>query len=78
MKEGVPDPQGKVALFSGPRRDGDFLVECSGCGDASRVSLGGLIRKALPFKFTIPMKYHHTWMRCPSCGNFRWVRIRKI
>jgi len=73
------DPQGKVALFSGaPRRDGPFIVECSGCGSHTRIGLRGLALHALPMNFTIPLKYHHTWMRCPACGNLRWVRIRKF
>lgn len=73
------DPQGKEALFSGaPRKDGPFLVECSGCQTLTRVGLLSLARAALPVQLTIPLKYHHTWLRCPACEQRRWVRISRI
>lgn len=78
-KERPFDPQGKVALFSGTRRsDGPFLIECSGCGGVTRVDLIQLVRLAFPINFTIPLRYHHTWLRCPACDKRRWVRIKRF
>lgn len=71
------DPQGKAALFSRePRRDGPFFIECSGCGSHSRVGPLRLVGLALPLNFTNPLRYHHTWLRCPACRRRRWVRIK--
>lgn len=73
------DPQGKAALFSGtPRADGSFVVECSGCGGVTRMGLLALVRQAFPANFTLPLRYHHTWLRCPACGRYRWVRIKRF
>lgn len=73
------DPQGKAALFSKTRRtDGPFLVECSGCNQTTRIGLTHLLRLAFPINFTIPLRYHHTWLRCPACANRRWVRIKRF
>lgn len=73
------DPQGKTALFSdASRADGPFIVECSRCQAVTRVGIGRLARLAFPVNFTLPLKYHHTWMRCPACANRAWLRIRKF
>ncbi len=70
------DTEGKAALFSGrPRHEGPFRIECSGCGNHSQVSASGLLKLALPFNFTVPLKYHHTWLKCPACRHRRWVKI---
>lgn len=71
------DPLGKAALFSGQQRpEGPLTVECSGCGSHCRVTVGRVLRLAFPVTFTMPLRYHHTWMRCPACGKRNWVRIR--
>lgn len=75
---GERDPQGKVALFSGARRsDGPVAIDCSACGVETRVGIVHLARLATP-SFTIPLKYHHTWMLCPACSRRTWVRLRKV
>ena len=77
MSTKATDPQGKSALFSGePRLDGRFILECSGCGRASRVGARKILQLALPVNLTIPFRYHHTWMKCPACEERTWVRIR--
>jgi hypothetical protein len=69
---------GKAALFSGVSHEGGpFELTCSGCASRTRVSIGRLARLALPISFTIPIKHHHTWMRCPACGQRRWIRVRR-
>lgn len=73
------DPRGKAALFSKTSRsDGSFLIECSDCREVTRVGLLHLLRLALPVNITIPLRYHHTWLRCPACGQRRWVRIKRF
>lgn len=71
------DPMGRAALFSGkPREEGPFTIECAGCRAHSRIRLSRLIRIALPINFTNPLRYHHTWLKCPACDKRNWVRIR--
>jgi hypothetical protein len=71
------DPQGRAALFSGQKApQGAFRVECSSCSQHSRVGVAKLARLAFPVNLTNPFRYHHTWMRCPACGERSWVRIR--
>ncbi len=71
------DPDGKAALFSSaPRRAGRFKIQCSSCHDESHVGMSRMVKLAFPINFTLPFKYHHTWLRCPSCGQRTWVRIR--
>lgn len=73
------DPEGKVALFSGqPRGSGRFQIECSSCQSHTRSGARTLARLAFPVNFTVPFKYHHTWLKCPSCGQRTWVRIRSV
>lgn len=77
MNKRPPDPQGKVALFSGqPRSDGAFQLECGACGSHTRVGLPRLLQLALPVSFSVPFRYHHTWMKCPACERRAWIRIR--
>jgi hypothetical protein len=77
MTPKAPDPQGKAALFSGQARDdGPLVVECSGCTQTTRVGFARLARLAFPIAPTNPLRYYHTWMRCPSCNRRNWVKVR--
>ncbi len=71
------DAQGKAALFSGsePPR-GPVTIECSTCDASTQVGITELARNALPLNFTIPLRYYHTWMRCPACKNRTWVHLK--
>ncbi len=70
-------PPGKHALFSATeRRPYTCTVECSSCRDETRVNYLELAALAFPVHFHVPLlRYHHSWLRCPSCGNRTWVRL---
>jgi uncharacterized protein with PIN domain len=74
------DPMGKMALFSsqsGARSAmGSFIVDCSTCRRETPVSLGHLVRSALPFSLHLPLlRRYHSFMQCPACGRRTWVRV---
>ena len=77
MSEKQFDPQGKAALYSNAARpEGRFSLECSSCNANSKVGLAKLGLLQLPVSFTIPFRYHHTWMRCPACSQRTWMRVK--
>lgn len=58
------------------RRSRTCTIECSSCREETRVSFLELAALLFPVHFHVPlMRYHHSWMRCPSCGQRTWVRI---
>ena len=72
--EGSPT---RHALYSSTeRRPMTATIECSSCREETRVSYLELAALMFPVHFHVPLvKYHHSWMRCPSCGNRTWVRL---
>jgi hypothetical protein len=87
------DPMGKAALFApaaetgardaGParvadaRRPGTVLIECSACGQSTRVSYVGFATGCLPFSIwlpPLPALWYNRRMTCPACGQWTWVR----
>lgn len=79
LAEGVPDHEGKRALFSAadqPAATGGVTIECSSCGARSVVSARQAVRLALP-SFHLPLirRQHGSWMRCPACRRRTWVRL---
>lgn len=51
-------------------------VECSSCRDETRVSYLELAALLFPVHLhVLPLKYHNSWFRCPSCGERTWLRI---
>jgi hypothetical protein len=73
------DPElGKRALYSATeRRPLTCTVECSRCREETRVGYLELAALLFPVHFHLPpfLRYHHSWLRCPSCGHRTWVRI---
>lgn len=74
MTEPMPN---KHALYSKPQRTPrTCTVECSSCREETRVSYVELAALLFPIHFHVPfLRYHHSWMRCPSCGSRTWVRV---
>ncbi len=69
---------GKYALYSGAEERPPFscTVECSSCREETRVSYLEFAALLFPIHFHLPLlRYHHSWMRCPACGQRTWVRI---
>jgi hypothetical protein len=68
---------GKYALYSGAtRKPFTCTVECSECREETRVNYLELAALAFPVHVHLPfLKYHFSWLRCPSCGRRTWVRI---
>ena len=69
---------GKHALYSaGERRPLTCTVECSQCREETRVGYLELAALLFPVHFHLPpfLRYHHSWLRCPSCGRRAWVKI---
>jgi hypothetical protein len=68
---------GRHALYStGPRRPGTAVVECSGCGSRSRLTLMDLGLRLLAGSLWLPGRRFSRWMRCPACHDATWCRIR--
>jgi hypothetical protein len=72
------EERGKYALYSvAERRPLSCSVECSNCREETRVSYLELAALMFPIHFHVPppLKYHHSWFRCPACGERTWLRI---
>jgi hypothetical protein len=51
-------------------------VECSSCREETRVSYVELAALMFPIHVHVPfLRYHHSWFRCPACGDRTWMRI---
>jgi hypothetical protein len=74
------DAEGKRALFStepSVPAFGALSVECSRCRRTAVLSLLQALRAALPsLSLPILRGEHPTFLRCPSCHTWSWVRIR--
>jgi hypothetical protein len=71
------DPMGKAALFSDTRRPGTVMIECSGCGESTRLSYVDFALSTLPFSLwlpPIPQIRFNRRMTCPACSEWTWVR----
>lgn len=74
------DIQGKSALFSAETVNpslGTVAITCSGCHVATRTSYLRALRCALPSLHLVVLRRDYpSWMRCPACGERRWVHVR--
>lgn len=51
-------------------------LECSSCREETRVGYVELAALMFPFHVHLPLlRYHHSWFRCPACGERTWQRI---
>ena len=58
------------------RRPRTCTIECSSCREETRVNYLELAALLFPVHFHLPfVRYHQSWLRCPSCGKRTWVRI---
>ncbi len=71
------DPLGRGALYSASsgRRPGTAVVHCSSCGARTRVGVGELIRRHLPFWLWIPGRRFPVLLSCPACERRTWVAV---
>ena len=72
------DPLGKAALFTETRQPGTVVVECSSCGESTRVSYVDFALATLPFSVWLPPLPNLPFNRrltCPSCAQWTWVRV---
>lgn len=67
----------KYSLYSSAERKKlSCTVECSSCREETRVSYVELAALLFPIHFhVLPLRYHNSWFRCPSCGTRTWMRI---
>ena len=74
MKDQVPN---KHALYTKTeRRPHTCTIECSSCREETRVNYIELAALLFPLHFHLPfVRYHQSWLRCPSCGKRTWVRL---
>jgi uncharacterized protein with PIN domain len=68
---------GRYALYSASERKAfSCTVECSSCREETRVSYLELAALMFPVHFHLPLiRYHSSWLRCPSCGERTWVKL---
>ena len=68
---------GRYALYSASeKKPFSCTIECSSCREETRVSYVELAALMVPIHFHLPLiRYHSSWLRCPSCGERTWVRI---
>lgn len=80
---GAANRTGKGALFSAADRLpeaapalGAVTVACSSCGEATLLAPMVAARSLIP-SLHLPLikRGHPSWMRCPSCHRFTWVRL---
>lgn len=81
---GAANRKGKGALFSAadplPEASAPALgavsVRCSSCGETTMLAPMEAARTLLP-SLHLPLikRGHPSWMRCPSCHRFTWVRL---
>ena len=77
----VRDQDGKRALFSvaaPPQTSafGSVTIHCRSCGEQSVLSAWQGLRAALPsIHLPILRRDHPSYLRCPACGHFSWVRL---
>jgi hypothetical protein len=77
----IRDADGKRALFSVAESEpapafGSVTIECSSCHERSVLSPAQGIRAALPsLHLPILRRDHPSWLKCPACGRFSWVRV---
>ena len=74
---GVPDPQGKRALFSTEPAipaAGSVVVDCPLCQEKTVLSLRQAVRASFPsLHLPVLRKGAASWMRCPACGRRGWL-----
>lgn len=71
------DPLGKAALFSDVRKPGTLVIECSACGDSTRLSYLEFVMANLPFAVWLPPLPNIPFNRrltCPACNEWTWTR----
>jgi hypothetical protein len=59
------------------RRPATVVIECSACGESTRVSYVEFALGNLPFSMwlpPLPALYFNRHMTCPACAQFAWVR----
>ena len=72
------DTEGKRALFStepAMPAVGSVTVECSSCGATSVLSLAQAARALLPSVHLPRLRRHSSFLRCPACHRWQWVRL---
>jgi hypothetical protein len=69
--------EGRAALFSTPpRRAGTVVIECGGCKARSRASFVDLGMRLAAGSLWFPLRGRPHWLKCPSCEQRQWCRIR--
>jgi hypothetical protein len=61
-----------------PARPGTLVVECSSCGERTRVTYFDFALLNLPLGFYVPIpgrRFKHR-MTCPACSRWTWVGAR--
>jgi hypothetical protein len=77
----IRDADGKRALFSVAESEpapafGSVTIECSSCHERSVLSPVRGLRVALPsVHLPFVRREHPSWLKCPACSHFSWVRV---
>jgi hypothetical protein len=82
----VPAPRvdGKESLYSAAARTGashrapqwaTVVLDCSSCGQHSRVTWAEFAWRHLPFWLWVPWLRYSQLMSCPACQRRTWLRV---
>jgi uncharacterized protein with PIN domain len=77
----IRDADGKRALFSVAESEpapafGSVTIECGSCHERSVLSPMQGLRAVVPsIHLPVVRREHPSWLRCPACGRFSWVRV---
>lgn len=73
----VPAPRAAQTVRSdvGPFDFGTATVECSSCGERSRISTLELVARHLPWWLWVPWQRYSNLMSCPACEQRAWLAV---
>jgi hypothetical protein len=72
---GSHDPGREAYFSSGPHETGTVVVDCSRCGEKTRISVLDAGIRLASLSLWIPGKRHSRRIRCPSCDHRAWCRV---
>jgi hypothetical protein len=70
------DVEGHEAVYNHAHASDGVRIECSRCGEVSRVPITDALVSIAKLTVWLPGPRFNRWMTCPSCGRRAWCRVR--